>query len=141
MDPKNDIPSVATCTTCTFAEDFSNYWTAVMYFRARNGTFKRVPIIANKFLEQANGGITVYYIPPYDGKTKVTAFKPGFRMLVGDPMNRAQNNLVRQLCYRCHSGGDILKEQSVPCGSSIDYKTFPPVPCPGGIRVSVHFPR
>lgn len=27
MDPSSvDIPSQATCTTCTFAEDFSNYW-------------------------------------------------------------------------------------------------------------------
>jgi len=25
---------------------------------------------------KADGGITVYYIPPYDGKSKVTAFKP-----------------------------------------------------------------
>lgn len=46
-----------------------------MYFRARNGTFKRVPTFANQYLEPANGGITVYYIPPYDNKTPVTAFK------------------------------------------------------------------
>ncbi|KAJ8105397.1 hypothetical protein ONZ43_g7442 [Nemania bipapillata] len=27
MDPATvDIPAQATCTTCTFAEDFSNYW-------------------------------------------------------------------------------------------------------------------
>ena len=44
MDPNNDISSIATCTSCTFSEDFSNYWTAVLYFRARNGTFKRVPV-------------------------------------------------------------------------------------------------
>jgi hypothetical protein len=75
MDPSLELPDKATCTTCTFTEDFSNYWTAVLYFRARNGTFKRVPTFANQYLEPANGGITVYYIPPYDNKSKVTAFK------------------------------------------------------------------
>jgi hypothetical protein len=46
-----------------------------MYFRARNGTFQKVPQKGNVNFESANGGMTVYYIPPYDG-TKVTAFKP-----------------------------------------------------------------
>lgn len=68
-DPSNK----STCTSCTFSEDFSNYWTANLYFQARNGSFKRVPQMVNLGLE-GNEGITVYYIPPYDGKTKVTAF-------------------------------------------------------------------
>lgn len=42
MDPNNDLPSLATCTTCTFKEDLSNYWTAVLFFRFPNGTLKRV---------------------------------------------------------------------------------------------------
>ena len=76
MDPKTlSIPDAATCTTCTFAEDFSNYWTAVLFFRARNGTYKRVPQKGNVYFEQSNGGMTVYYIPSYQN-TKVTAFKP-----------------------------------------------------------------
>ena len=77
MDPKNDIPSMATCTTCTFSEDFSNYWTAVLYFRAKNGSFKRVPQVGNVGFESANaGGMTIYYVPAFDKTTKVTAFKP-----------------------------------------------------------------
>lgn len=28
-----DIPSLATCTSCTPTEDFSNYWTATLFFR------------------------------------------------------------------------------------------------------------
>jgi hypothetical protein len=76
MNMREDISKKATCTSCTFAEDFSNYWTAVMYFRARNGTFKRVPQMGNQFLERARGGMTIYYIPPYDGKSKTTAFRP-----------------------------------------------------------------
>jgi hypothetical protein len=74
--PRLNIPAAATCTSCQFKEDFSNYWTAVMFFRARNGTYKRVPQIGNQFLEKSRGGMTVYYIPPYDGVTKVTAFQP-----------------------------------------------------------------
>lgn len=43
MDPTtHDLVRDSTCTSCTFSEDFSNYWTAVLYFRARNGTYKRV---------------------------------------------------------------------------------------------------
>ena len=74
--PRLNIPEAATCTSCQFKEDFSNYWTAVMFFRARNGTYKRVPQVGNQFLENSHGGMTVYYIPPYDGKTTVTAFRP-----------------------------------------------------------------
>jgi hypothetical protein len=76
MDTKNDLSKIATCTSCTFSEDFSNYWTAVMYFRAQNGTFKRVPQMGNQYLEKQRGGMTIYYIPPYDGKSKTTAFRP-----------------------------------------------------------------
>jgi hypothetical protein len=85
MDPSVSPADLATCTTCTFAEDFSNYWTAVIFFRARNGTFKRVPIKGNSGFESSSGGMTVYYTPTLKngaGKT-VTAFKKGFRMLVG----------------------------------------------------------
>lgn len=38
-----DIGNQGSCTTCAFSEDFSNYWTANLYFKARNGTYKRVP--------------------------------------------------------------------------------------------------
>lgn len=76
MTPVEYDPSTrSTCTTCSFSEDFSNYWTANVFFRAKNGSFKRVPQMVNLGL-RGKGGVTVYYIPPYDGKTKVTAFKP-----------------------------------------------------------------
>jgi len=58
MDPSTyDLVKESTCTSCTFSEDFSNYWTAVLYFRARNGTYRRVPQFANVGL-RAVGGIT-----------------------------------------------------------------------------------
>lgn len=72
--PSSDISDLATCTTCSFADDFSNYWTANMYFKARNGSFHRVPQIPNRLLDGSKGGVTVYYTSP--GAGKVTAFKP-----------------------------------------------------------------
>lgn len=72
--PSTDVSSLASCTSCTFAEDFSNYWTAAVYFRARNGTYHRVPQMPNQQIGNSNGGQTVYYTAP--GPNTVTAFKP-----------------------------------------------------------------
>ena len=56
-----NIGEEASCTTCTFSDDFSNYWTPVMMFRGRNGTFKRVPQLSNVGFNGVNGGgATVY---------------------------------------------------------------------------------
>ncbi|KAH9219459.1 hypothetical protein DL95DRAFT_433809 [Leptodontidium sp. 2 PMI_412] len=111
----HDLVTASTCTSCTFSEDFSNYWTAVLYFRARNGTFKRVPQLAEEGLK-ANGGITVYYIPSTNSNLTVTAFKPGFRMLVGD-----------------------ASLHNINCGAP-DAQTLPTTTCVGGIRSIITFP-
>lgn len=76
MDPEVDISTTSTCTTCEFSEDFSNYWTAVLYFRAQNGTYRRVPLTGNIGFEQASGGMTVYYTNSIRGNSEVTAFQP-----------------------------------------------------------------
>ncbi|KAI1488233.1 hypothetical protein F5X96DRAFT_685675 [Biscogniauxia mediterranea] len=142
MTPAEYDPSVeSTCTTCSFSEDFSNYWTANLYFKARNGTYKRVKQMVNLGL-QGEEGITVYYIPPYDGQTKVTAFKPGFRMLVGDPMLRQPQGQQKQLCHRCYTNVDQSPFGGAPCadGSGMDTAALPPKPCDGGIRATITFP-
>jgi hypothetical protein len=69
-----DISKLANCTTCHFDQDLSNYWTANIYFKARNGTYKRVPQIANQFNEGDNAGITIYYTS--NGPNATVAFKP-----------------------------------------------------------------
>ncbi|KAK3215015.1 hypothetical protein GRF29_19g1984182 [Pseudopithomyces chartarum] len=136
MDPNVAPPDAATCTTCTFAEDFSNYWTASLYFRAKNGTFKRVPQKGNVNFEQSNGGMTVYYIPKnVNGATPgaVTAFKKGFRMLVGNPTYRseAEAKRFRQLTYTC------LQNMNTRTGETLD---FPKKACPAGLMINVRFP-
>jgi hypothetical protein len=60
MDPTGVFCDKADCTTCFFSENFSNYWTAVLYFKARNGTYKKVPLYANADLEGSIGGMTIY---------------------------------------------------------------------------------
>ncbi|KAI1393151.1 uncharacterized protein F4822DRAFT_1690 [Hypoxylon trugodes] len=136
MDPAtHDLPGESTCTSCTFSEDFSNYWTAVLYFRARNGTYRRVPQFVSEGL-RADGGITVYYIPATDKQTKVTAFKPGFRMLVGDAALREPGSAPK-VCHRCMpKSGD---NSNINCGAP-DSKNLPTKFCEGGIRSVITFP-
>jgi hypothetical protein len=83
MDPATlDPPMVSKCTSCKLSEDFSNYWTASIYFQSpENGTFKRVPQMANGRLNgtlmEQNAGLTVYYMHPFSGTNKnVTVMKP-----------------------------------------------------------------
>jgi hypothetical protein len=79
MDPTVDVGNKATCTTCSFSEDLSNYWTGVMYFRARNGSYKRVPQYPNALLGSLTGGMTIYYLQQdfsSNGNQKITSFKP-----------------------------------------------------------------
>ncbi|KAG7284325.1 hypothetical protein NEMBOFW57_010697 [Staphylotrichum longicolle] len=136
MDPAtHDLVKGSTCTSCTFTEDLSNYWTAVLYFRARNGTYKGVRQLPNLGLG-GNGGITVYYIPPHDRNVSVTAFKPGFRMLVGDAASDKPGQDPK-VCHRCMpKEGD---KSNLNCAAP-DTKTLPKEPCVGGIRSVITFP-
>jgi hypothetical protein len=138
MDPETgDIADRATCTTCQFTEDLSNYWTAVLFFKARNGSYHRVPQIPNVGFEGQTGGMTVYYMQDglanYEQTSKVTAFKTGFRMLIGEAAyrEREQANRFRQITYTC------LKDMGTRFPESLN---FPEEPCPAGIMANVRFP-
>jgi hypothetical protein len=137
MNPAtHDLPGISTCTTCTFSEDFSNYWTAVLFFRARNGTYMRVPQLQEIGLP-GKGGITVYYIPSANNATSVTAFKPGFRMLVGDAARKSSPGPDRKVCHRCMpASGD---NSNINCGAP-DAQSLPKKMCEGGIRSVITFP-
>jgi hypothetical protein len=146
--PLSDIADLSDCTGCSYSDDFSNYWTANMYFRARNGSYKRVNQIPNlarnadTFIDKTNGGMTIYYVSP--GQDEVTAFAPGFRMFTGDAMLRsaAQSpwNLTSQNCFRCFTGPDFGGDFLRPCQDpAVDTMHFPTGPC-YGIRSNVVFP-
>lgn len=106
MDPEtHDLPERSTCTSCSFKEDLSNYWTAVIFYRNNQGKYFRVPTTGNGGpqgkLVHPNGGMDLYYIP-LGGNRKVTAFKKGFRMIAGNAGNKDASKVNRaSLCHRC----------------------------------------
>lgn len=66
-------------------------------------------------------------------KTQVTAFKPGFRMLVGDAnyRDRQQARNFRQLTYTCMADQSSRDPETV---------AFPKAPCKLGIMANHRFP-
>ncbi|KAF2750512.1 hypothetical protein M011DRAFT_456379 [Sporormia fimetaria CBS 119925] len=140
---EGDIGEQASCTTCVYTEDLSNYWTAVMYFRHENGSYMRVPQYPNAQLgtlgaddRTIKGGMTIYYTQKDfwdNGQEYITSFPPGFRMTVGNPatdsLDAARSN--RGLRYTCLQ--DILTRGS-------ETADFPTQPCPAGIMAIHHFP-
>ncbi|RYP21638.1 hypothetical protein DL765_002099 [Monosporascus sp. GIB2] len=133
----HDLVRLSTCTSCQFTEDFSNYWTAVLFYRAKNGTLKRVPQMAQAGMEGTQGGMVVYYMSDalFDTaqRSNVVAFKPGFRMLVGDTTFRTREEARkwRQLTYIC------MENQGT---RAPEYIGFPTRPCRGGIMANHRFP-
>ncbi|OAA66985.1 hypothetical protein SPI_01561 [Niveomyces insectorum RCEF 264] len=133
----HDLAKLSTCTTCQFSEDFSNYWTAVLFYRAANGTYKRVRQQPNVGFEGTRAGMTVYYMQDalfdVDQPSNVTAFKPGFRMLTGDPTFRTkkQAGKFRQITYTCLDN---------PGTRFPETQAFPAHPCKAGIMASLRFP-
>ncbi|PSN60246.1 hypothetical protein BS50DRAFT_655859 [Corynespora cassiicola Philippines] len=137
MAPSKDMPAESTCTSCQFSEDFSNYWTALLYFKAKNGTYKRVPQKQNVGFDGVKGGMTVYYMQDglynFQQTSKVQAFKPGFRMYIGDVNARTkeQAERFRQLTFTCLDNMNTRDPQTLD---------FPTRPCPSGIMTAVRFP-
>jgi hypothetical protein len=137
---QHDLAAKSTCTSCSFAEDLSNYWTAVMFFKHANGSYHRVPQVGNggpqgKLIN--DGGLDVYYIP--NGKT--TAFAPGFRMLAGSAANTDPNKVKKtSICHRCWTS--TSEDQFIgaqPC-SGTDTVDIPKDPSCKMIRQTIVFP-
>lgn len=109
----------------------------MLFFKAKNGTFKRVPQRPQQGIESTQGGMMVYYMSDalFDTaqKSKVTAFKPGFRMLVGNVNynNREEARNFRQLTYICMQNEGTREPETI---------NFPAKPCPAGIMANHRFP-
>lgn len=98
---EGDIGEQGSCTTCAYTEDFTNYWTAVMYFRHENGSYKRVPQYPNAQLgyegqdaPDIKGGMTIYYTQKdfsSNGNQKITAFKPVSSAWLFKPISRTRS--------------------------------------------------
>ncbi|KAL1868426.1 hypothetical protein VTK73DRAFT_3692 [Phialemonium thermophilum] len=141
MDPEtHDLAGQSTCTSCTFKEDKSNYWTAVMFFQHKNGSFHRVPQVGNGGPQGQlinDGGLDVYYIP--SGRT--TAFKKGFRMIAGNAANTDPSKVSKgNICHRCWtSTNDNNFVGGAPCSGS-DTVEIPANPSCKMIRQTIIFP-
>ncbi|KAH6911269.1 hypothetical protein BKA70DRAFT_1270018, partial [Coprinopsis sp. MPI-PUGE-AT-0042] len=146
MDPALDLDKISTCTTCRYKEDYSNYWTAILYFKHRNGTYLRVHQFANIGTGSPNGGMTIYYFPPR-APTKnrtVTAFRKGFRMTVGRQRRRSDDRSPyltehKQTTFRCMQGTGL--GAGTPGVGPDDTIEFPNKFCTGGIRSNIYFPQ
>jgi hypothetical protein len=109
----------------------------VLYFKARNGTYKRVPQIPNSGFNGVNGGMTVYYMQDglynFQQTSKVQAFQPGFRMFIGDVNARTKEEAerFRQLTFTCLDNINTRDPQTLD---------FPTQPCKTGIMTAVRFP-
>ncbi|KAK3296697.1 uncharacterized protein B0H64DRAFT_356211 [Chaetomium fimeti] len=146
MDPAGGPAERSTCTTCTFTDDFSNYWTAAMYFQARNGSYKRVKQLGALFHEEARGGgMTIYYFPQFiePEKVKIRAFASGFRMQIGHPdlttpavpplaTEAGEPSPLHGITYTC-----LLRDDTRFTNLSF---AFPAGPCPEGILTTLSFP-
>jgi Domain of unknown function (DUF1996) len=155
MPKELDIPSAATCTTCKFVEDKSNYWTAVLYFHHRNGSYIRVKQRPGHFSvyppeRGPDGGIMIYYIQP-PGVSNLGTFPPGFRMITGNPMLRNQPHGAASpdawaLTFRCWEAGAVTEPfdpsntWNATVGSPVDSFNLPNRVCPGGMRSNIFFP-
>ncbi|PGH09651.1 hypothetical protein AJ79_05617 [Helicocarpus griseus UAMH5409] len=141
MEPvEHDLAGQSTCTSCSFAQDLSNYWTAVMFFRSNNGSYHRVPQIGNGGPQGQlinDGGLAIYYIP--SGQT--TAFAPGFRMLIGDAANTDASKVDQaNICHRCWtSPSESQFVGGAPCTGS-DTAEIPADPSCYMIRQTIIFP-
>ncbi|KAH8163480.1 hypothetical protein CIB48_g4763 [Xylaria polymorpha] len=117
-----DVGERGTCTTCEMAEDFSNYWTAVLYFKhPTNGSYHRVPVKNNAALAAGTtGGMTIYYTP-------------GFRMTVGSPTTTTLDQAKGHIGLRFNCLQTLLNRGP-------EMVDFPDKPCPAGIFAVHHFP-
>ncbi|KAI0397914.1 hypothetical protein F5Y17DRAFT_475743 [Xylariaceae sp. FL0594] len=136
----HDLAAQSTCTSCSFKQDKSNYWTAVMFYKARNGTYHRVPQTGNGGPQGRlinKGGLDVYYIP----SGRVTAFKKGFRMLAGNAANSDPSKTPKaNICHRCWtSTSDTPFVGGAPCTGS-DTVEIPKSSACKMIRQTIIFP-
>ncbi|KAG9021141.1 hypothetical protein FS837_007537, partial [Tulasnella sp. UAMH 9824] len=128
----------SSCTSCSIAQDLSNYWTPTLYFKdPTTGQFEKVP----------NGGLLVYYQNRGTGDVSnggkgLKAFPAGFRMISGDPRKRSKKytegegsqgelaeRAIKSTCLRYGSGN-----------TGYDYYGFPTTDCEAGLNTRLHMP-
>lgn len=129
----------STCSTCQYSDDFSNYWFPTLYFRGKNGSYKRVKQrLVPKRPEQAGaeGAVGVWYFNTLD-TNRISVFPQGFRMRHGNPTARSRDEAIRfaNITYSC------LNKQDRNIYSGPELRNFPITYCEGGVMTTVYFPE
>ncbi|KAI9818427.1 MAG: hypothetical protein M1827_000486 [Pycnora praestabilis] len=120
----------ASCTSCEISKDKSGYWTPLLYYEHKDGTFEEV----------AAPGMTVYYLGRGDDAANIQPFPPGFRMLSGSAAARSYDNAT----LTATTGGRPVSDRvSFNC---LDYNNPQPeqpwmwnTTCPDGLRAQIQF--
>lgn len=118
----------ASCTTCSVQKDKSAYWTPLLYYQHKDGSFEEVP----------NSGMTVYYLGRGDNKANIKPFPPGFRMLSGNAGARSYNPSA--LTYK--NNRPISDQVSYACLDAVGQPETPGMnntSCRNGLRAQIHF--
>ncbi|KIW13478.1 hypothetical protein PV08_08666 [Exophiala spinifera] len=128
-----DSLSRASCTTCSVQKDLSAYWTPLLYYQYKNGSFINVP----------NGGTVVYYLGRGDDRANIIPFPEGFRMVSGDTTARSYDSNTLTYGTKQSPGRPVSDRVSFVC---IDYdKPQQQTPalnntnCPDGLRAQIQF--
>ncbi|TEB21926.1 hypothetical protein FA13DRAFT_1779023 [Coprinellus micaceus] len=119
MDPQVDYAETATCTTCRFKEDKSNYWTAILYFKHSEWKLHSGPAEAKPCRRSDEG--RAYCVL----HRRIPSLPEGYR--------------VRQGAGRTTNGSGSLII-TLPGIGRWDSVGLPQTFCPGGIRSNIFFP-
>ncbi|TNY20177.1 hypothetical protein DMC30DRAFT_417220 [Rhodotorula diobovata] len=116
------------CTSAQAKEDKSAYWHPTLYTHWANDTFTPV--------RELGGGL-MYYLFRYNeaDKTNVTAFPPGFRMVIGDPFARTYNQTGAArdtIGWNCLGGPEPTRVE----GSGLPVDRY----CADNLRGEIRFP-
>lgn len=118
----DDLVEASNCTTSGLTSDMSAYWAPTLYnYNSNNDTFSPQPL----------DYVNTYYL--MRGNVNITAFPRGLQLLAGNATRRSlgptkqADNTVSFVCLNYKDG-------------SSQWPTFPPGPCPQGLRTQVVFP-
>ncbi|KAK5193940.1 hypothetical protein LTR99_005830 [Exophiala xenobiotica] len=128
-----DSLSAASCTTCSIQKDLSAYWTPLLYYQYKNGSFIDVP----------NQGTVVYYLGRGEDRENIIPFPYGFKMLSGDSTARSYDNSTMTYGNKTYGSRPVSDRVSFVC---IDYNNpqqetpyLNNTNCPNGLRAQIQF--
>ncbi|KAL9624606.1 MAG: hypothetical protein Q9160_001271 [Pyrenula sp. 1 TL-2023] len=125
-----DSLSASSCTSCEVQKDKSAYWTPLLYYQHKDGSFEPV----------THGGMVVYYLGRGDNTANFSPFPKGLQMLSGDNGVRSYDSGT---LTAAKGGRPVADRVSFACLDKSG--PFPEKPymwrtqCSNGLRAQIHF--